>query len=827
MVTDHQLVIDVQTIQSPQFSERGIPRYTAELSLALLRAGAPVAALALNPALPFPRRLHPELARAPQLCWNTAAMFHRLADAGPVAYHVMSPFEGPRPVQTTLPPYALGNDVRLVCTLYDLIPEIFEVYAPGSQFHRLYQQRLEMLKRADLLITISDNTSRDAVRLLGVDPEKIAMVGAGASTFFHLPGPSDDPRALLTKGVRKLKRPFVLAVTGVFGLDKRKNTEVLIDAFGQLPEAVRTSHQLVVTCKLTDEDADRWHARARQQGLDHDTLVLTGYVPDVVLRALYQQARLFVYPSLYEGFGLPALEAARCGCATITSNTSSLPEVLGWEPATFDPTDADNLAAVITKSLADEGFRTRLLEAAEGASERHTWERVAEKTIAAYRTLDAPRRHRRPRRLRLALIGPFPPGESGVGHYDQAVAEALSERCEVDCFGEHDDEQRKNDDGNVVPRPHTSAYRRFPVKALGSVLSPSSYDALIYVLGNSTQHHHRTYEMFLRFPGIAWFHDVSLAAMYLGYARRHLPPPEAHAFMLNTIRHHYWERAGEDLVDEDNWETPAVYEAAGIRLTGAIGSRSRANIVGSELARSLMELDSGPFTEPSPTFVVPPAVRSCAAGYEDLVRDRRGAAGLRGGAGSPLTPSENPLVVALGSVSTQTRPEALVEAVARLGPDQTADLAFVGPADQKLARSVLSQARTLGLTGRVTITGFLDPPDYWEWARRATCVVQLRSDAGGGGGLPLADALGAGRAVVTSATAALDLPPGTVRLVPAAATPADLAAEIGPLVAEDKRRVELEDGARGYAESATFDGVAGRLIEIAELLNGRRGDPHP
>ena len=93
----------------------------------------------------------------------------------------------------------------------------------------------------------------------------------------------------------------------------------------------------------------------------------------------------------------------------------------------------------------------------------------------------------------------------------------------------------------------------------------------------------------------------------------------------------------------------------------------------------------------------------------------------------------------------------------------------------------------------MTVTGFLDRPDYWEWARRATCIVQLRSDARGGGGLPLADDLGAGRAVVTSATAALDLPPGTVRLFPAGATLADLAAEMGPLLAEDKRRVELED----------------------------------
>jgi len=378
-VPGHRVVVDVQTTQSLLFGERGIPRYTADLCRALVRAGGPVAAFALNPSLPWPRHMHPELARSPLLAWNTSRLFQRLDGdgSGPLAYHVMSPFEGPRPVQTALPSYVFRHGLPLVCTVYDLIPEIFDVFPKATTYGRVYRLRRDMLCRADLLLAISRSTRLDAIQWLGVDPGRVVDIGTGASEYFRPPAEGDRPAALLATHVPDLRRPFVMAITGVFGLDTRKNTEVLMDAYARLPAAVRREHQLAVTCRITEADREVWRERGRSLGLADDELVVTGYLPDAALRAMYQRAALFVYPSRYEGFGLPALEAVRCGCPTITSNTSAMPEILDWEPATFGPDDTDGLADLMERSLTDESLRAKLRDVGTAAAARHTWDRVA------------------------------------------------------------------------------------------------------------------------------------------------------------------------------------------------------------------------------------------------------------------------------------------------------------------------------------------------------------------------------------------------------------------------------------------------------------------
>src|SRR5919204_132347 len=118
-----RLFVDIQTIQSLRDADRGIPRFATELSRALLTAGAPVAALALNPLVPWPRWLHHDLARAPQLTWNTATAFRRALTGGPLAYVVVSPFELSRPVQAVLGAHVVG--VPRVAIVHDLIPHLF------------------------------------------------------------------------------------------------------------------------------------------------------------------------------------------------------------------------------------------------------------------------------------------------------------------------------------------------------------------------------------------------------------------------------------------------------------------------------------------------------------------------------------------------------------------------------------------------------------------------------------------------------------------------------------------------------------------------------
>jgi glycosyltransferase involved in cell wall biosynthesis len=416
---DARLYIDIQTIQSLRFGDRGIPRLATELSRALLARGAPVAALALNPLSPYPRRIHPDLARAPQLVWNTATAFRRALREGPLVNFVISPFEGARPVHATRAAHVTGVPEALM--VHDLIPDVFG-YDPQSSWGRAYERRRDWIRRAELIVTPSESTRRDLIGLWEIDPTRIAVIGEAASPFFCPPQPHENPGALVRSALPQITRPFVLAVSGP---DVYKNTEVLFDAWQRLGGPLRRDHQLVVVCTLPDDTRRAWLAHAERCSIGPDDLVLTGYVEDEVLRALYRRAALFVLPSLYEGFGLPVLEAIRCGCPTITSNTSSLPEVLDWPDATFPPTNPNAIAARIERALSDSAYRAELEQRCARAAARHTWPRVVGRLLSACAPVARPT-HRRPRRLRIALVGPFPPAPSWSAAYNLRLAAHLA-----------------------------------------------------------------------------------------------------------------------------------------------------------------------------------------------------------------------------------------------------------------------------------------------------------------------------------------------------------------------------------------------------------------
>ncbi|MBA2325744.1 MAG: glycosyltransferase family 4 protein, partial [Actinobacteria bacterium] len=398
-MAEYRLFVDIQTIQSLRFGDRGIPRFATEVSRALLAAHAPVAAIALNPLLPWPRRIHPDLAAAPQLTWNTGPALRRARAGGPVATFVISPFEGARPAHGVLAAHTA--DVPQMVMVHDLIPEVVARHDPASDWGRMYARRRQWAGEADVVICPSEHTRRDVIERWAVAPEQVAVIGEAASPFFCAPGPEENAATLLRAVLPAINRPFVLCVSG---WDTYKNTETLIEAWSELDGAVRREHQLVIACTLPDEGREAWRELARRRGIGDDEIVLTGFVEDEVLRALYRAAALFVLPSHYEGFGLPVLEAVNCGATAITSDASSLPEIIEWPAATFPPNDTGAVADRVEQALSDSAFRAELAGVCRRAAERHTWRRVVDRLLAA-RTLLPDPATARPHRLRIALVG--------------------------------------------------------------------------------------------------------------------------------------------------------------------------------------------------------------------------------------------------------------------------------------------------------------------------------------------------------------------------------------------------------------------------------------
>ncbi len=505
-----RLVVDLQTAQGGFFGDRGIRRYAMSFTLALLRKRA-VSAVLLNPNRPNHESIPTELRDAPEAAWNTVSTLRRLDAEGVGAYVMTSPFERTRPASSALPQYVVQSGMPIAVVLYDLIPEVIDVYP--AELMAGYRARRELIKRVDVVLALSDQTRRDAIERLGIAPERVEVIGAGGSDFFRPPASGDQPALLLAERLPAITKPFVLCVTG---WSAHKNAEGLIDVWARLPRATRDSHQLVLTCRLPPEAGTAWIDRGRERGLRDGDLVVTDYVDDDVLRALYQQARLLVLPSFYEGFGLPVLEAALCGCPAVASNVSAVPEVLQWSPATFSPFDLDEMASVVERGLRDEEFRLELRRVGEAAAARHTWERVADRTISACARLDAASTRRRvpkPAASRSSARS-RPTASARPGAHGSCTPS--SSAVEVDCF-----DASGAEDGHEVRRRH-------PLAVLGRTVDPWSYDAFVYLVDEATPP--AVLDAARRYPGIVWFlsppAECPDAHALASAARARLVPPD-------------------------------------------------------------------------------------------------------------------------------------------------------------------------------------------------------------------------------------------------------------------------------------------------------------
>lgn len=264
-----------------------------------------------------------------------------------------------------------------VITIHDLTTHLFPQY--HTRLNRLYLRWAlpVMARRSAAIIADSHATKRDIVAQLGVSPNKITVVHLGVDGAVFAPQPAATAGPALTQvGVR---RPYLLAVGT---LEPRKNLATLLRAYATLPAS--TPPLVLVGGLGWGDDSlataiDALNLRGRVQ--------MTGYIADELLPALYSQAEVFVYPSIYEGFGLPVLEAMACGAPVITSNVSSLPEVAGDAALLVDPHDVGKLAAAIQTLLEAPGQRQRRQEAGLVRARAFSWARCAFDTVNVYRAV--------------------------------------------------------------------------------------------------------------------------------------------------------------------------------------------------------------------------------------------------------------------------------------------------------------------------------------------------------------------------------------------------------------------------------------------------------
>jgi glycosyltransferase involved in cell wall biosynthesis len=377
--------LDARGTQSVGHAERGIARYVTEHSQALLElAPELVGWVGFSPDVPLPKSAG-SLRESGKLAWQSRT--EGPSDAAPAIYHVMSPFEADFELEDIWPSWSRAS--RLVVTLYDLIPLIMreEYNADWGYWATAWIARLGLMRSAHQVLTISQQTADDAVEHLSVPEERITVIDSGVSDHFSALVPSrEQADSLLRSELPKVRPGFLLYVGGV---DFRKNLEGAIRGYAQLPAPIRDAHQFVIACNLAYHRRLSLRAFAHGLGIESRNLLLTGFVSDRDLAALYRGCELFIFPSLYEGAGLPILEAMTCGAPVAASGRSAMPELLGDTEATFDPTDPADIARCIRQVLESPAMLDALRERSRRRAALYTWERVAKRTIEGYeRALD-------------------------------------------------------------------------------------------------------------------------------------------------------------------------------------------------------------------------------------------------------------------------------------------------------------------------------------------------------------------------------------------------------------------------------------------------------
>jgi len=359
-VSDFRVALDVTMAR---FGRTGPAVYADRLATALAAVlGDRLVCLASDFAVPATaRRTTADRARTlgRDLWWHQIGVTQAARRAGAALVHLPA---GLGPVQSRLP---------MVVTIHDTIvlrfPHLFRPW------HRHYTRIVlpRLARAAAAVITGSETTRATLVEDLRVPLDRITVVPYGVDALFGpVSAESDEARAVVAR--YQLPAEFVLTVGAV---EPRKNLTRIMDAVHRLRE-----HHATAAITLVHAGPEGWLS----DDVPRDATRFLGYVPAADLRVLYGLARVLVYPSLWEGFGLPVLEAMACGCPVVTSSVSALPEVAGGAALLVDPTEVEELGAAIERVWTDESLWRELSARGRERARTFTWERTAQATVAVY-----------------------------------------------------------------------------------------------------------------------------------------------------------------------------------------------------------------------------------------------------------------------------------------------------------------------------------------------------------------------------------------------------------------------------------------------------------
>ncbi|KQV88699.1 hypothetical protein ASD15_26840 [Massilia sp. Root351] len=827
-----RIVIDLQGAQS-ESRFRGVGRYSLALALGMARnAGEHELWLLLNGALhesiaPLrqafaglvpPERIcvfdaaAPVAAMAPQHALRARASElvreHALARLKPDAVLLTSLFEGYVDDSVTSVGALDGAAITAV-VLYDLIPLLNPAaYLPTPAQRDYYFRKVESLRRAGLLLAISDYSRQEAVEALQLAPQRVVSISTAVDPMFT-PG-TVGPEALAALRARfGITREVLMYAPG--GFDARKNIDGLITAFSLLAPALRARHQLLIASKMGAHDRDQLLRHARACGLAEDELLLTGYVSDEELIDLYRSAALFIFPSLHEGFGLPALEAMACGALVIGADNTSIPEVIGNAEALFDAGQPAAIAARMAAVLEDPALRQRLREHGSRQAARFSWDASAQRALRALEARHASMLAEASqntaaqtaaptppaRRPTLAFVSPLPPERTGIADYAAQLLPALSAWFDIELVL-HQDAVNLAPELAALPQRSVAWFDR----------NAQRYEHILYQFGNSPFHSHM-FGLLERHPGVVVLHDFFLSSV-LAYEQMTGAMPHA---WFGALAHSHGYTALQQAQLPDGTEAAKYdYPCNLAVLQGATGV-----IVHSEHAQTLAREWYG--RHAADNWSVVPLPRAAPQ-----QQDRAGARRALGLAQDAF------VVCSFGFIAPTKLARELVQAwiASTLHADPRCVLVLVG-ANHGGDYGVELAALIAKAGPRIRIAGWTDDAVYHQYLQAADAAVQLRSVSRGETSAAVLDCMNYGLPTIVNANGSMAaLPDQAVLKLADAFAPQDLRDALQTLHGDAALRAALGQAAASllhtrHSPQYCAAQYAQALAGVAEAERGGRG----
>lgn len=651
-----------------------------------------------------------------------------LASLQPDLIHICSLFEGY--VDDAVVSIGRFDSRTLVSvTVHDLIPlRNPEQYLNGNpRYACYYQRKLAQLKQADCFLAISEYSRQEGIHCLGVTASKVVNTLEAVDPVFQILTLAQDNVQGL-KARLGITRPFIL-YTG--GDDERKNLPRLIEAYAALPEALRSVHQLVFVGPIGRTGELR--QIAQDAGLQPEDFFCTGHVSDEELVQLYNLCQLYVFPSWHEGFGLPPLEAMSCGAPVIGANTTSLPEVIGFEEALFDPFSVSDITVKLQHALTDKAFTDRLREHGRKHAQKFSWDDTAKRAIASWESLQRPHNtsylttFAEHSKLKLAFVSPLPPERTGIADYSAELLPVLSEYYQIDVVV---DQKNITDPWIMENCPvRTSEWFRENYR---------QYDRVLYHFGNNSFHQY-TFPLLETMPGVVVLHDFFQSGIQ---AYRDDSGSKPHALAQALYTSHGYRAVVDRYVSSNPWEDVVMGYPANLPVL----QRGLGVIAHGEYSRKLASQWYGP--EAAADWAVIPHLRVPADPFNrDSVRRQLG-----------FRPNDL-IVCSFGFLGpTKLNHRLLASFLASpLAANPEAKLVFVGSNEHggEYGKRLIQSINSSDCASRIYITEWADTKTFRAYLAAADIAVQLRTLSRGETSGTILDCMNHGIASIVNAHGSL------------------------------------------------------------------------